>query len=339
MTWYAKEFLILAIPLLLVAIYKFFIFSRIKKGAVKYPLTFIVIDVKKSLRQKFNFLPDLFRFCVLILLLLALLQPRLGIEAEEIERQGIDIMIVLDVSGSMAAEDFKPNRMEAAKTVTEKFIMDLQDHRVGLVVFSGLAVTQCPLTMDYGTLVELLRRSNFGMLKRDGTAIGDGLISAVNGLVLDRENQEERDKVIILLTDGENNAGVVEPLDAAKIAAQQNIKIYAVGIGTPEGAPVPITRGGRTTYARNRDGSLYLATFDEQLLKDMAFLTDGKYFRVTDSETLQSIYEQIAQLETSTVEVVKTVRYAERFYWFLAPAFALLAIEIFLRAKVFQRIF
>jgi Ca-activated chloride channel family protein len=175
------------------------------------------------------------------------------------------------------------------------------------------------------------------MIKADGTAIGDSIVNAV--YKFDKDKKQKRDKVIILLTDGENNSGVVEPLEAANIAAERGVKVYTIGVGSIEGAPIPIMRGGRKMYARNNDGSIYIPKIDEQLLKDIAYVTGGRFFRATDNDALAQIYEQIASLEKGEIEVNRTIQYSERFYWFLAPAFCLLLCEIYLRSRVFQRVF
>lgn len=337
MKFNSPEFILLFALIPIVLAYKFYILHRAKKGGIRFPLAFMSTDIHRSWRSRLIFVPDLLRLLVLIFLTFALMQPQYGLEREEVTRQGIDIMISIDVSGSMAAEDFKPDRLTAAKKITENFIGGLVDHRIGLVVFAGLSLTQCPLTIDYGVVTELLRRTTLNMLKADGTAIGDAIINAVYKFSADKK--EKRDKVIILLTDGENNAGVVDPLESAKIASDRGVRIYTVGVGSIEGAPIPIIRGGRKMYAQNNDGSLYIPKIDEQLLKDIAFMTGGQYFRATDNDALEKIYQRIATLEKGKIDVSKTVQYSERFYWFLAPAFCLLLCEIYLRTRVFQRVF
>ena len=264
------------------------------------------------------------------------MQPQYGFESESVTRQGIDIMIALDVSGTMAAEDFKPNRIKAAQKITEDFITGITDHRVGLVIFAGVALTQCPLTIDYGVLTELLRHTSLGMLKQDGTAIGDAIINAV--YKLNTTSKEKRDKVIILLSDGENNSGI-DPLTAAKIAADKGIRVYTIGVGSLEGAPVPYYLNGRKSYHTDSYGNYQKPQLDEQLLKDIAYLTKGLYFRATDNEALKEIYKKIATLEKGKIDINRSMLYSERFYWFLFPAFALLIIEIYLRSRVFQRVF
>ncbi len=337
MRWHSPEFLLLFALLPLVLAYKTVVLGALKKGGVRFPLAKQAIEAGTTWRARLLFLPDLLRAVVLALAILALMRPQWGIEREEVNRQGIDIMLVIDVSGSMAAEDFKPTRLQAAKAITEKFITGLQDHRIGLVVFAGLSLTQCPLTMDYGVVTELLRRSDLRMLKADGTAIGDALINAV--YKFKKAPGEKRDQIVILLTDGENNAGVVDPLEAAKIAGDRGVRVYTIGVGSLEGAPIPMDTPMGRQFARNPDGSLYIPKIDEQLLKDMAYITRGQYFRATDNQALEKIYQTIGKLEKGKIDVSRTVQYSERFPLFLLPAFALLLCEMYLRGRVFARVF
>ncbi|MBF0544932.1 MAG: VWA domain-containing protein [Candidatus Riflebacteria bacterium] len=337
MRWHSPEFLFLIALIPIVLSYKLIVLKGLKKGGIRFPLVKKLREIGVGWKVRLSFLPDLIRGLVLFLLILSLMRPQYGIEREDVQRQGIDIMFVLDVSGSMAAEDFKPTRLKAAQAITERFITGLQDHRIGLVAFAGLSLTQCPLTLDYGVVTELLRKTGLQMIKRDGTAIGDAIINAV--YKFKKGKGEKRDQVIILLTDGENNAGVIDPLEAAKIAADQGIRIYTIGVGSLEGAPIPIDTPYGRQYAQNPDGSVYIPKIDEQLLKDIAFLTKGQFFRATDNSALEKIYATIAKLEKGKIEVSKSVQYSERFYWFLAPALALLLIEIFFRARTFSRVF
>ena len=336
MKWNTPEFMLLLLLIPLIAWYKYFISEKAKKGGINYPLAGVVAVSKKSLRTRLRFLPDLLRIIILVLIVFSLMQPQYGFESETVTRKGIDIMIALDVSGTMAAEDFQPNRIKAAQKITEDFISGIQDHRVGLVVFAGVALTQCPLTIDYGVLTELLRHTSIGMMSQDGTAIGDAIINAV--YKFNTNSREKRDKVVILLSDGENNAGI-DPLTAAKVASDKGIRVYTIGVGSLEGAPVPYYQNGQKFYSQDRYGNPYKPQLDEQLLKDIAYLTKGLYFRATDNEALKLIYEKIATLEKGKIDVSRTMQYSERFYWFLLPAFALLAVEIYLRSRVFMRVF
>lgn len=337
MRWFSPEFILLFALIPIVLGYKYAVLSSAKRGGVRFPLTRGLTVAGQSLRARLLWLPDLLRGVVLVLLILSLMRPQWGIESEIVNRQGIDIMLILDISGSMAAEDFKPNRLKAAQAITERFINGLTDHRIGLVAFAGLSLTLCPLTLDYGVITELLRKAELRLIKADGTAIGDAIINAV--YKFKKKAGDKRDQVIILLTDGENNAGVVDPLESAKIAADKGIRIYTIGVGSVEGAPIPIETPSGKQYARNPDGSLMIPKIDEQLLKDIAFMTRGIFFRATDNKALEKIYSTIATLEKGKIDINRTMQYSERFYWFLAPALALLGIEIYLRSRWFSRVF
>lgn len=336
MRWNSPEFMLLLALIPIMAGYKYFVSDRAKKGGINFPLTKLAVETGTSWRVRLAFLPDFLRLITLVLIIFALMRPQYGFESETTTRQGIDIMIALDVSGTMAAEDFQPNRIKAAQKITEDFISGITDHRVGLVVFAGVAVTQCPLTIDYGVVTELLRHTSLGMMKQDGTAIGDAIVNGV--YKFNTTSKEKRDKVIILLSDGENNAGI-DPLTAAKIAADKGIRIYTIGVGSLEGAPVPYYQNGQKIYSQDRYGNYIKPQLDEQLMKDIAYLTKGLYFRATDNKALEEIYKTIATLEKGKIDISKTMQYSERFYWFLFPAFALLLLEIYLRSRVFQRVF
>jgi len=337
MRWYSPEFILLFALIPLILAYKYIVLSPLKKGGIRFPLARRIISFGATLKTRLLIVPDILRGIILMLIIFALMRPQWGLERETVNRQGIDIMLVLDVSGSMAAEDFQPTRLKAAQAITERFINGLKDHRIGLVVFAGLSLTQCPLTMDYGVVTELLRRADLHMIKADGTAIGDGLVNAV--YKFKKSVGEKRDQIVILLTDGENNSGVVDPLDAARVAAEKHIKVYTIGVGSLQGAPIPMDTPMGKQFAQNPDGTLYIPKLDEQLLKDVAFLTKGQYFRATDNKALEKIYATIATLEKGKIDISRTVQYSERFYWFLAPALALLGIEIFLRSRWFSRVF
>lgn len=336
MRWNSPFFIILLAFIPLVSIYKYLIAAKLNKGGISFPLASIVARKKTSLRTKLRFIPDLLRIITLVLIVFSLMQPQYGYETETVTRQGIDIMIALDVSGSMAAEDFKPNRIKAAQKITEDFISGITDHRIGLVVFAGVALTQCPLTIDYGIMTELLRHTSIGMMKQDGTAIGDAIINAI--YKFNSVKNENRGKVIILLTDGVNNAGN-DPLSAAKVAADRKIKIYTIGVGSLEGARVPYYVRGQKRYSRDYYGNYVKTQLDEQLLKDIAYLTNGLYFRATDNKALEEIYNTISKLEKGKIDISKTMQYSDRFYWLLFPALALLLIEMYLRCRVFQKVF
>lgn len=261
------------------------------------------------------------RFLVIVLMIFALARPQSSHSREQITSEGIDILLILDISGSMRAEDFKPdNRLHAAKAVIHDFLDDRKNDRIGLVVFAGESFTQCPLTLDYRVLGDLLLNVEIGMLE-DGTAIGDALANATNRL----RHSTTKSKIAILLTDGENNAGAVDPLIAAQAAKALNIKVYTIGMGKEEGAFIP--------YHDPIFGLQYSRTrtyVDEETLKQIAEITEARYFRATDNRKLSEIYEEINQLETTKIEVTEYIRYKELAAYPLLLATLLLTLEIVL---------
>ena len=264
---------------------------------------------------------NLTRFLVIVLMVFALARPQSSQSREQITSEGIDIMLILDISGSMRAEDFKPNnRLEAAREVIYEFLSGRKNDRIGLVVFAGESFTLCPLTLDYDVLAELLRGVEIGLIA-DGTAIGDALANATNRL----RDSKTKSKIAILLTDGENNAGNVDPMTAAKAAGALNIKVYTIGMGKEGGALIPYDDPifGKQ-YSRVR------TYVDEETLKSIANATGGLYFRATDQEKLEQVYQEINALETTKIEMTEYVRYKELVVYFLLPATLLLTIEIVL---------
>lgn len=261
------------------------------------------------------------RFLVVALMIVALARPQSSHSRQHITSEGIDILLILDISGSMRAEDFKPdNRLHAAKAVIHDFLEDRQNDRIGLVVFAGESFTQCPLTLDYRVLGNLLLNVKIGMLE-DGTAIGDALANATNRL----RHSTAKSKIAILLTDGENNAGTIDPLIAAQAAKVLDIKVYTIGMGKEGGAFIPYHDpifGLR--YSPNR------TYVDEETLKQIAEITDGRYFRATDNQKLSEIYHEINQLETTKIEVTEYTRYKELAAYPLIVATLLLMLEIVL---------
>jgi Ca-activated chloride channel homolog len=267
------------------------------------------------------------RLAVLALLIVGLARPQTGRSKHTTYAEGIDIMLVLDTSGSMQAQDFEPkNRLHVAKEVVKEFIAKRTQDRIGLVVFAADAVTQCPLTLDYALLSKLVDAVDFGMLE-DGTAIGVGLATACNRL----KSSDAKSRVAILLTDGQNNAGMVDPITAARVAASLGIKVYTIGVGTRGRAPMPIDDPvfGRRLVSVEVD-------IDEESLMKIAKLTGGEYFRATDREELSAIYDRIDQMEKSKVESETFVEYTDRFVWFLIPALGLLVLELGLGETVLR---
>ena len=259
--------------------------------------------------------------------IIALARPQSKLSRQEMKVEGIDIVLAMDVSGSMLAEDFKPNRLEAAKKVASDFIDGRKNDRMGLVVFSGEAFTQVPLTIDHGVLLKQLHAVKSGMVK-DGTALGDGLATAINRI----KDSEAKSKVIILLTDGINNMGAVDPQSAAEIAALYNIRLYTIGVGTKGLAPYPFRdQFGRTHYQN------IPVELDEGLLTQMAQSTnDGQYFRATNKKSLEKIFKQIDEMEKSKIDVTQYAQTKDEYQgWLILAALALL-LEILLGLFYFR---
>lgn len=272
---------------------------------------------------------NLVRAGALGLFILALARPQMMNREREYETKGVDIVIALDISGSMLAEDFKPeNRLAVAKQEAEKFIKGRENDRIGLVVFARSAFTQCPLTLDYDILTALLREIQIGMIP-DGTAIGMGLATAVNRL---RES-EAKSKVIILITDGENNAGKIDPVTAAELARTFKIKVYTIAVGRGGLVPFPVNDplfGKRYVQAK--------VDIDEFSLKRIADITGGVFFRARDPASLSEIYSRINELEKTEVKVQEYKNFDELFHYFLIPALVFLVVEIALKNTLLLRI-
>ena len=270
----------------------------------------------------------------LALLIVALARPQRGQVISHVEASGIDIMLALDVSRSMLAEDFtiggeRANRIAAVKVVTQKFIEGRPNDRIGILCFAGRPYLVSPLTLDHDWLLQNLERVQVGLVE-DGTAIGLAIASAANRL----KDKEAKSKIIVLLTDGDNNAGKITPTDAAEAAKTLGLKIYAVGAGTLGYAPVPIRdNSGRMLGYQNMKFPV-----DEPMLKKIATIGGGQFYRATDTKTLNQIFEQIDQLEKSTVELSQYKQYRDLFPWFLASGFGLLALQVVLAQSVGRRL-
>ena len=267
----------------------------------------------RDIRSRLSDLPKYLDIAALALLIIALARPQTELSEESVYAEGIDICVVLDVSGSMLAKDFEPNRLEAAKVITREFISGRDNDRIGLVIFAKEAFTQCPLTVDHNAVVSLLDEIQSGFLE-DGTAIGNALASGVNRL----KDSESKSKVIILLTDGVNNAGEIDPNSAAEIAGQFGVRVYTVGVGTMGEAPYDIPG----PFGMQRQ--MVPVEIDEPLLQKIASGTGGKYFRATDNQKLESIYQEIDRLERTRIEVSSFKRKSEKFIFFASAGLILL---------------
>jgi len=261
-----------------------------------------------------------FKILAVGLLILALARPQSVDKWEDISTEGIDIVMSLDISSSMLARDFKPDRLEASKELATEFISGRSDDRMGLVVFSGESFTQCPLTTDHAVVINMMRDIRTGMIK-DGTAIGMGLATAINRL----KDSKAKSKVIILMTDGVNNMGEIAPVTAAEIAQSFNIRVYTIGVGSRGMAPYPV----QTQYGRQY--RQMKVEIDEEVLKDIAETTNGKYFRATDNDQLKQIYQEIDKLEKSKIDVKEFRKKSEEYLLFVIIAGVLLFIEVLVR--------
>lgn len=280
----------------------------------------------KSLLPRLRHYGIVFRSLAVGALIIALARPQSALSWENTTTEGIDIIIATDISGSMLAQDFKPDRLEAGKNIAIDFIQNRPDDRIGLVVFSGESFTQCPLTIDHEVLVNLFKDIKNGMIE-DGTAIGMGLATAVNRL----KDSKVESKVIILLTDGFNTTGAIPPVTAAEIAKQFNIRVYTIGIGTNGFAPYPVQSPyGGVEFQRVE------VKIDENTLTKIADITGGKYFRATDNEKLRSIYQQIDKMEKAKVAVTQYHKKTERFLPFAILALIFVLLEFLFRHTFFK---
>ena len=297
-------------------------------AAVQLSSTASLRQQPKSLRVWLIHIPFVLRVVVIILLSLALARPQLSNRWQSESTEGIDIMMALDISGTMLGEDLKPNRLEAAKAVATDFVMSRPNDQIGLVVFAGESFTQCPLTTDHSVLVNLFQSVKFGMIE-DGTAIGLGLANAVNRM----KDSPTKSKVVILLTDGSNNRGDIDPQTAAEIAKTFNIRVYAIGVGSySKEVKVPIHTPYGVQY-----GTMS-SEFDETTLRTIAQMTGGEYFRATDNNSLRAIYSQIDQLEKTKIRVREYSKRTEHFAPFLMVALACMLLELLIRYFVLRTI-
>jgi Ca-activated chloride channel homolog len=298
-----------------------------RKSDFRFPTIAHLQGSKRSWRIWLRHLPFVLRALGISLLIVVLARPQLFDKEVKRNVEGIDIILCLDTSTSMAAEDLKPNRIEAAKNVAVEFVKGRISDRIGIVPFAAQSFTQCPLTTDYSVVVSLLGDLRFGMVE-DGTAIGMALATAINRL---RESQA-KSRVVILLTDGQNNRGELDPVTAAHAAQALGIRVYTVGVGTRGYAPYPV-QGPFGKQYQNVEVNI-----DEDMLKEIAQLTGGKYYRATNEKALREIYHEIDKLERTKVNVEEYRRVTEAFYPWLWAALALLTLETILSLTVFRKL-
>ena len=319
--------------LLLLPLYIYYYNNRGKKKYVEFKISSLSgLQNKNFIPAKIKWLPILFvlRILSFLMIVIALARPQTGFSNKKISSEGIDMMLSLDVSTSMYAIDFRPNRMEAAKVAAKEFIDSRPGDRIGLVVFAGETFTQCPATLDHELLKTQVDNADNWYLQ-DGTAIGDGLFMAVNRLA-DTTNLST--KVIILLTDGVRMGGKFSPIDAANAAKQLNIRVYTIGVGSETNMPIPVVdKNGRRVF--DLDPRI---SFDEPTLTEIADITGGKYFKATSKEKLSEVYQEIDTIEKQKIDVDITRTYDEQFYLFALAGFILLLIELILTHTIFRSV-
>ncbi|MYD85918.1 MAG: VWA domain-containing protein [Acidobacteria bacterium] len=297
-------------------------------GAVRYPVVDRLVRADRRRTGRWRHVPFGLRILALALLLIAFARPQTGVTAENVATDGIDIVLVLDLSSSMLAQDLEPNRIGAAREAAASFVRRRPNDRIGLVVFAGEAFTQAPLTLDHRVVTTLIEELEVGVVE-DGTAIGMGLATAVKRL----DDSSAESKVVVLLTDGRNNRGSIDPPTAAQMAQALGVRIYAVGAGTRGAAPMPVDDPlfGRRTAQVPVD-------IDDEALEGIASLTGGRYFRATDRESLERVYEEIDALETTAIEMTSFTRYGELFHLPLGVGLGLLLLEAALGRTVLRRL-
>ncbi|MBI1184710.1 VWA domain-containing protein, partial [bacterium] len=282
----------------------------------------------RSPKEYIIHLPLVFRSLAIALIIVALARPQTMLSKEKVSTEGIDIVLAIDISSSMLAQDFKPNRLQAASQVAQEFIEGRPNDRIGLVVFAGESFTQCPITTDHKVLLDALKNLESGLIE-DGTAIGMGLATAADRL----KDSESKSKVIILLTDGENNQGTIDPKTAADIAASLKMRVYTIGVGTEGMAPYPV----KDHYGRTVLQSVKV-DIDEELLEYIANHTGVSYYRATNEGKLDEIFHEIDRLEKNRVEVASFRRYQERYLPLAIAAFILLLLEQLVNLIVIKKI-
>ncbi|MEK9135720.1 MAG: VWA domain-containing protein [Bacteroidota bacterium] len=300
---------------------------RAATSEIRYSTLLPFLKLQPTLKERLRHGPFILRMVVIALLIVAFARPRTTSQGEDIYTEGIDIAMLVDISTSMLAMDLKPNRIEAAKQVASDFIEGRTTDRIGLVIFAGQSFTQCPMTTDYRVLKGLMRQVKTGMVE-DGTAIGLAIAQGVNRL----KDSKAKSKVIILLTDGMNNRGEIDPLTAAQISQTFGIRIYTIGVGTIGEAPYPVpTPFGERVQMQPVD-------VDEKTLQKIAEITSGQYFRATNNRTLKAIYNEIDEMEKIRIEVRAYRSYTELFYGWVIVGLGALLLEFILSNTTLRKL-
>ncbi len=328
-----KDPLILFLIIILIPLMLANYFLRKDSGNLRFSSLGYFKKIKQGKSVKLRHSLIALRVFIIVLLILALARPQSGKAHSKIMTEGIDIILALDVSGSMLAEDFtikgkRRNRLYVAKDVVRDFIKWRENDRIGTVVFAGQTYTQCPLTLDYDILLQFFDKIKIGMIE-DGTAIGSAIGVCVNRL----KSSKAKSKVVILLTDGRNNSGELDPLTAAELAKTFDIKIYTVGAGTKGLAPYPV----KNIFGQKMYRSIKI-DIDEEGLTEIAKITDGRYFRATDTQSLKEVYKQIDNLEKTEMEITRYTEYKDLFHYLVIPALGIFLFEIVLANTRFRKI-
>jgi Ca-activated chloride channel family protein len=320
---------ILYLLLLLIPVIAHYIWRAVKGATPALQVSSLAAFSKtgKGWKHYFQHVPFTLRTIAIALLIIAIARPRSSNEFSKSDTEGIDIVFALDISGSMLARDFKPDRINAAKDIAIQFIAQRPYDRMGIVIFAGESFTQCPLTTDRATLINMMKEVETGLIE-DGTAIGNGLATAVARI----KDSDARSRVIILLTDGVNNRGEIAPLMAAEIAKTYGIRVYTIGVGANGTAPYPFPAERGIIIQQ------VPVEIDENLLRQIAGITAGRYFRATDNTKLIEIYNEINQMEKAKITVDSLSIYKEEFMPIALAALAVFLLELFLRLVVLKRI-
>ena len=326
-----KEYFLLLFLLVPYLIW-YMLYRKKSEPTMRMSDTFAYRYAPKSLRIRLMGLPMMLRIATFVLIVIVLARPQTRNNWGSRTVEGIDIMLAMDVSTSMLAEDLKPNRIEAAKSVATEFISGRPDDNIGLTIFAGESFTQCPMTTDHTSLINLLQNVRADIAARnlieDGTAIGMGLANSIGRL----KESKAKSKVVILLTDGTNNRGDISPLTAANIAKSLGIRIYTIAVGSKTVAPYPVPVGGTVQYVNMR------ADVDVATLREIAGTADGKFYRATNTAELKQIYKDIDKLEKTKMDVKKFTKRYDAYQPFAIAALITMLIEIVLRLTVFRRI-
>jgi Ca-activated chloride channel family protein len=304
-----------------------YVYRKTKSQAsLNYSSAEILKEFKKPIKQHLRHILFILRLTIFVLIIMAIARPQVQKSVDKVT-EGIDIVIALDISGSMLATDFKPNRLEASKEIAIEFINKQEFDRIGLVVFSAESYTQCPVTIEHSVLINMFGGIKQGLID-DGTAIGYGLATAVNNL----KDSRSKSKIVILLTDGENNTGTIDPITAAELAATYGIKVYTIGVGKNGYADMPV----QTVFGQQMQK--VEVKIDEETLKTISAKTEGKYFRAIDNNSLKQIYDEINTLEKDKIREKYQKLNEEKYLLFLIPACIILILEVVLKISVFKTI-